>query len=115
MWHTYCFHWFAFTEEALLEGKTMKKIIVWGSATVLGAILTFGGVASAQDVTPVATSATQDTPVQRTQAVDDDNDFPWGVLGLLGLAGLAGLRRNPEPVRQETTRMPSGPGVYDNK
>ena len=25
--------------------------------------------------------------------VEDDDDFPWGILGLLGLAGLMGLKK----------------------
>jgi MYXO-CTERM domain-containing protein len=29
------------------------------------------------------------TPVE-----DDDNDFPWGLLGLIGLAGLLGRKRD---------------------
>jgi MYXO-CTERM domain-containing protein len=28
-----------------------------------------------------------------TTEPEEDNDFPWGLLGLLGLAGLLGLRR----------------------
>jgi MYXO-CTERM domain-containing protein len=34
----------------------------------------------------------------RREPVDDDKDFPWGLLGLLGLAGLLG-RRKVETVR----------------
>ena len=29
---------------------------------------------------------------------DDDDDFPWGLLGLLGLAGLLGLKRRDDDV-----------------
>lgn len=33
-------------------------------------------------------------PVVTTAPVeDDDNDFPWGLLGLIGLAGLLGRRK----------------------
>ncbi len=31
-------------------------------------------------------------PVQR----EEDNDFPWGLLGLLGLAGLLGLKKRDD-------------------
>jgi LPXTG-motif cell wall-anchored protein len=34
-------------------------------------------------------NTTETTTVQR----EDDNDFPWGVLGLLGLAGLLGRKK----------------------
>jgi len=37
--------------------------------------------------------AQQPAPRTDTRTVDDDNDFPWGILGLLGLIGLAGLSR----------------------
>jgi MYXO-CTERM domain-containing protein len=45
-------------------------------------------VATAQD-TVNSTDTVTTAPVQ-----DDDNDFPWGLLGLLGLAGLLGRKRN---------------------
>lgn len=44
--------------------------------------------ASAQD-TLNGTDTVTTAPVQ-----DDDNDFPWGLLGLLGLAGLLGRKKN---------------------
>jgi MYXO-CTERM domain-containing protein len=69
----------------------------------------------AQAETPVATTSAQPAPTtQPAQRVDDDNDFPWGLLGLLGLAGLAGLRRPAEPVRRQTERVEPTVGVYDN-
>ena len=34
---------------------------------------------------------------------EDDDDFPWGLLGLLGLAGLMGLNRDR---RDDTVRRP---------
>jgi len=34
----------------------------------------------------------------RSADVQDENDFPWGLLGLLGLIGLAGLKKRPEVV-----------------
>jgi len=41
--------------------------------------------------------------------VEDDDEFPWGLLGLLGLAGLAGRMRREERVdvnNDTTTRRP---------
>jgi len=49
---------------------------------------------------PVAASATAGTTVDGNMAAttyeteDDDNDFPWGLLGLIGLAGLLGRKRD---------------------
>ena len=40
-----------------------------------------------------ATTATGDPAVVDTRE-DDDDDFPWGLLGLLGLAGLLGRKRD---------------------
>jgi MYXO-CTERM domain-containing protein len=38
-----------------------------------------------------------------TRAQDDD-DFPWGLLGLLGLAGLAGLKRRERDIHVDARR-----------
>ncbi len=37
-------------------------------------------------------TATYGEPLQR----EEDNDFPWGLLGLLGLAGLLGLKKRDD-------------------
>ena len=39
-----------------------------------------------------------DTMMTNTQPVEqeDDDDFPWGLLGLLGLAGLLGLKKRDD-------------------
>ncbi len=87
-------------------------LVVFGASVVGGGA--FSSVAWAQEATGVPTVGTQD-PVQPAQPVEDNNNFPWGLLGLLGLAGLAGLRRQPEPVRQDSGRVQSTVGVYDNK
>lgn len=97
----------------------MKKLAVCGSALALALLLAFatsfgfGGttVAFAQDATPVPTIVAQTQPAQPVQ---DDNEFPWGLLGLIGLAGLI-PRRREEPVRVETTRTTPGVGVRDTK
>jgi len=103
----------------------MKKVAVCSIALAL--LLTLAGsafeslsssapVAFAQDGTAVPTAVAQAAPVQTTQpAQEDNNDFPWGMLGLLGLAGLAGLRRQPEPVRREPANVKSTVGMYDSK
>ena len=79
----------------------MKRL--WERRTPVAAALllalsvtTGGATVSAQEGSPSgqANSAAQ---------TNDDNGFPWGLLGLLGLGGLAGLRR-PEPVRDVPTR-----------
>ena len=53
---------------------------------------------------PVAAQGTTDTmttaPVQR----EDDNDFPWGLLGLLGLAGLIPRKRETHVHPADATR-----------
>ena len=36
------------------------------------------------------------TDTQYVQTEEEDNDFPWGLLGLLGLAGLMGGRKKSE-------------------
>ena len=51
-------------------------------------LVTVSGTVLAQTADPAAT--TTDTAV----VVEDDNDFPWGLIGLLGLAGLLGRKRD---------------------
>jgi MYXO-CTERM domain-containing protein len=50
----------------------------------------------------LAQESTTETTVTREAETQEDNDFPWGLLGLLGLLGLAGLRKKDEPVRRDT-------------
>jgi MYXO-CTERM domain-containing protein len=109
----------------------MKKVVLCATAFAIALMIAFGSfaasnfrpsaVAFAQEGTAVATVTTQNSPpVQTTQ--EDDNGFPWGLLGLAGLAGLAGLRRQPEPVQRETIKTASPDtskgaskiGIYDN-
>jgi MYXO-CTERM domain-containing protein len=44
----------------------------------------------------LAQTATDDATVTTTAPVENDDEFPWGLLGLLGLAGLAGLKRRDD-------------------
>ncbi len=64
---------------------------------LMAVVLGTGSVAYAQD-------ATAEPQTAQTQPAHENNDdgFPWGLLGLLGLGGLAGLRRNDNPRRVET-------------
>src|SRR3712207_2331142 len=92
----------------------VASVLAFTLLLALGSIVTSrvhpAGVAFAQEATAAPTGAAQ--PVVTTQqAEQDDNDFPWGILGLLGLAGLAGLRRQPEPVRQQSVRQEPARGA----
>jgi MYXO-CTERM domain-containing protein len=57
-------------------------------------------------VTPVvaaSSASAQDTDTDATQPADDDDDFPWGLLGLAGLAGLLPRKNRDDDVRRTTT------------
>jgi hypothetical protein len=71
---------------------TIRKAALAFTATI--AIATTG-VASAQ------TTDTGVTEVETTEREDDD-DFPWGLLGLLGLAGLLGRKKHDRDVHVNT-------------
>lgn len=59
---------------------------------------------------PVAAPAAppSDTTVAPS-AQEDDDEFPWGLLGLLGLAGLLGLSRRDD--RAHVDRRTTGTGT----
>lgn len=63
----------------------MRKLPII-AAVALSAAAPFA--AAAQDM------GTTDPTVTAVPVEDDDNDFPWGILGLLGLAGLLGRKRH---------------------
>ena len=48
------------------------------------------------------------TETRTTTVREEEDDFPWGLLGLLGLAGLLGRKRNERDIhvdaRRDTTR-----------
>jgi hypothetical protein len=50
-----------------------------------------------------ATSADNGTTYSEERE-DDDNDFPWGLLGLVGLAGLLGRKRNERDIHVDARR-----------
>ncbi len=83
---------------ALVSTKRIRELKVAMIAGALVAGMAFGGTAFAQEGSPAATTG---------QTTQQDNDFPWGLLGLLGLGGLAGLRRRDEPRRVDTSRTSS--------
>lgn len=49
-------------------------------------------------LTPTALSAQATDPVLVEEPREEDDEFPWGLLGLLGLAGLLGLKRRDDHV-----------------
>lgn len=73
------------------------------AAIVAAAVLAFAPAATlaqnAADPTYDGTTNTQYAPVE-----DDDDDFPWGLLGLLGLAGLLGLKRKDNDIHVDARR-----------
>lgn len=72
----------------------------------------FGAAALTAVASPALATTSGDgdrsTTTRRTTTVQDEPEFPWGLLGLLGLAGLAGLRKQPNDVvvdnRRDTIR-----------
>jgi MYXO-CTERM domain-containing protein len=58
-------------------------------------------------VTMAQDAANTTDPYATTAApVEDDDDFPWGLLGLLGLAGLLGLKRRDDTVHVDNRTRP---------
>jgi LPXTG-motif cell wall-anchored protein len=56
------------------------------------AVVTLAVISPTAALAQDETNNTGDTQY-RTVEREDDNDFPWGLLGLLGLAGLLGRKR----------------------
>jgi MYXO-CTERM domain-containing protein len=52
------------------------------------------------------TNNTTTTTVER----EEDNDFPWGLLGLLGLAGLLGGRKKERDIHVDARHNNKGTG-----
>ena len=59
-------------------------------------------LAQTNDTTVGTTDTTYAQPVQQ----EDDDEFPWGLLGLLGLAGLLGLRKKERDIHVDARRNP---------
>ncbi|HEX9964777.1 MAG TPA: WGxxGxxG family protein [Allosphingosinicella sp.] len=70
----------------------------------LAAVLTLSPAAAVaqNDTTVGTTDTTYAQPVQQ----EDDDDFPWGLLGLLGLAGLLGLKKRERDIHVDARRNP---------
>jgi hypothetical protein len=58
------------------------------NALAVALAATLATPAVAQTAAPPA-----DPMMTNPEPVEDDDDFPWGLLGLLGLAGLMGLKK----------------------
>ena len=66
-----------------------------GAVLAAASLLLLSGPAMAQNVeadTVTVGNVVEDENVER----EDDNDFPWGLLGLLGLAGLLGRKKRDD-------------------
>jgi MYXO-CTERM domain-containing protein len=61
--------------------------------TIQSGILIAATLAVLSPAAAVAQDGNRDAEYTTTQTREDDDDFPWGLLGLLGLAGLLGLKR----------------------
>ena len=85
-----------------------NKVLLLSTAILLASASPAFAQTNTGDVVDVTTNDTVDVTtddmngVTTTDNRDDDNDFPWGLLGLLGLAGLLGRKRNDE-VRVDRT------------
>ena len=60
--------------------------------------------ASALAQTTTTDNVAVDTGIDQPVDHDDDDDFPWGLLGLLGLAGLLGRKRADDDIRVDARR-----------
>lgn len=76
-------------------------------------VLKHAALAAALALSPAAALAqTNDTSVGTTDTTyaqpvqEDDDDFPWGLLGLLGLAGLLGLKKRERDIHVDARRNP---------
>ena len=76
----------------------MRKTILIAAA----AVSMLGAPALAQETVTTADTGMSADPTVMPVERDDDNDFPWGLLGLLGLAGLLGRKRDTH-VHHDTT------------
>ena len=70
-----------------------NKALLLSTAILLASASPASAQTNTGDVVDVTTNDSLDVT---TDNRDDDNDFPWGLLGLLGLAGLLGRKRNDD-------------------
>lgn len=76
-------------------------------------VLKQAAIAAALTLTPAAALAQNDAAVGTTDTTyaqpvqqEEDDDFPWGLLGLLGLAGLLGLKKRERDIHVDARRNP---------
>ena len=75
--------------------------------TTQSGILTAAALAVLSPAAALAQDTNADAGYTTAQTREDDDDFPWGLLGLLGLAGLLGLkRRNDRDIHVDARRNP---------
>ena len=72
-----------------------------GHVLAAAAVLLLPTSALAQTTTD---NVTVDTGIEEPVERDDDDDFPWGLLGLLGLAGLLGRKKRDDDIRVDARR-----------
>ena len=72
----------------------MRKLMIAAAAASLIATPALAQTTADPALDPAMTAV----PVE-----EDDNDFPWGLLGLLGLAGLLGRNKRDTHVHHDTT------------
>jgi MYXO-CTERM domain-containing protein len=71
---------------------------------VAAALALTPAAALAQDNAAVDNGTTDTTYTERATVEEDDNDFPWGLLGLLGLAGLLGRKRQERDIHVDARK-----------
>jgi MYXO-CTERM domain-containing protein len=84
-------------------GKQMK---IASKALAVALTVTLATPAVAQSAADPAADPMMANPAP---VENNEDDFPWGLLGLLGLAGLLGLKRRDRD--DDTRRAPSGTGT----
>jgi hypothetical protein len=89
------------TRASSTGGNQMRNSVL-KNAFLAAALAVSPAAALAQnDATVGTTDTTYAAPVQ-----EDDDDFPWGLLGLLGLAGLLGLKKKERDIHVDARRNP---------
>ncbi|WP_133365671.1 WGxxGxxG family protein [Qipengyuania sediminis] len=76
----------------------MRKLMIAAAAASLLATPVLAQTTTTTTADPAMDPAMTAVPVE-----EDDNDFPWGLLGLLGLAGLLGRNKRDTHVHHDTT------------
>jgi hypothetical protein len=79
----------------------MRNSVLKNAALAAALALSPAAALAQNDATVGTTDTTYAAPVQ-----DDDDDFPWGLLGLLGLAGLLGLKKKERDIHVDARRNP---------